>query len=121
MDKKSLTGAIAVANNFWGKDDAGVTPLLARMAAAKTTCDELRAFYGGMSSLQVPPQGFTSNAYLSSTSIDRGRILPQDDEPVPEAVGIPGDGYLEDITGYCPGRGRANGQTTPEYLCGDEE
>ena len=36
-----------VANNFWGKEDAGVTPLLSRMTAAKTTCDELRAFYGG--------------------------------------------------------------------------
>jgi hypothetical protein len=41
-----LTSA-AVANNFWGKDDAGVNPLLDRMAAAKQTCDELRAFYNG--------------------------------------------------------------------------
>ena len=47
MDKKSLTGAIAVANNFWGKDDAGVGPLLERMHAAKLTCDELKTFYGG--------------------------------------------------------------------------
>jgi len=37
-----------VANNFWGKDDAGVGPLLERMHAAKQTCDELRAFYSGM-------------------------------------------------------------------------
>jgi hypothetical protein len=37
-----------VANNFWGKDDAGVMPLLTRMATSKQTCDELRAFYGGM-------------------------------------------------------------------------
>lgn len=51
---KWLTRILAVANNFWGKDDAGVTPLLARMAAAKTTCDELRAFYGGMSRLGIP-------------------------------------------------------------------
>lgn len=36
-----------VANNFWGKEDAGVGPLLGRMHAAKQTCDELRAFYGG--------------------------------------------------------------------------
>jgi hypothetical protein len=41
---------IAVANNFWGKDDAGVGPLLERMHAAKLTCDELRSFYGGNSS-----------------------------------------------------------------------
>jgi hypothetical protein len=40
---------IAVANNFWGKEDAGVTPLLDRMAGAKQTCDELRAFYNGNS------------------------------------------------------------------------
>jgi hypothetical protein len=45
----SLTFDNSVANNFWGKEDAGVTPLLSRMTAAKTTCDELRAFYGGMS------------------------------------------------------------------------
>ena len=35
----------AVANNFWGKDDAGVQPLLERMHNAKLTCDELKAFY----------------------------------------------------------------------------
>ena len=38
---------IIVANNFWGKDDAGVGPLLERMHGAKTTCDELKAFYSG--------------------------------------------------------------------------
>ena len=37
----------AVANNFWGKDDAGVDPLLERMHHAKQTCDELKAFYNG--------------------------------------------------------------------------
>ena len=37
----------AVANNFWGKDDAGVGPLLDRMASAKQTSDELRSFYSG--------------------------------------------------------------------------
>lgn len=35
----------AVANNFWGKEDAGVQPMLERMHAAKQTCDELRSFY----------------------------------------------------------------------------
>ncbi|EEQ27851.1 SH3 domain-containing protein [Microsporum canis CBS 113480] len=34
-----------VANNFWGKDDAGVLPMLERMHNAKLTCDELRSFY----------------------------------------------------------------------------
>ena len=34
-----------VANNFWGKDDAGVHPLLERMQNAKVTCDELKSFY----------------------------------------------------------------------------
>lgn len=37
----------AVANNFWGKDDAGVVPLLDRMVNSKQTCDELKSFYGG--------------------------------------------------------------------------
>ena len=37
----------AVANNFWGKDDAGVGPLFERMHGAKATCDELKAFYSG--------------------------------------------------------------------------
>lgn len=34
-----------VANNFWGKEDAGVGPMLDRMHHAKTTCDELKNFY----------------------------------------------------------------------------
>jgi len=34
-----------VANNFWGKDDAGYTPLLDRMHNAKVSNDELKAFY----------------------------------------------------------------------------
>jgi len=37
-----------VANNFWGKEDAGVQPLLERMHNAKTTCDELKSFYSSM-------------------------------------------------------------------------
>ncbi|KAL2888152.1 cell division control protein [Ceratocystis lukuohia] len=41
-----------VANNFWGKDDAGVGPLLQRMHAAKQTCDELKAFYTARASIE---------------------------------------------------------------------
>ncbi|RBA19576.1 hypothetical protein FPRO05_09679 [Fusarium proliferatum] len=44
--------ALSFANNFWGKEDAGVAPLLSRMTAAKTTCDELRAFYGARASIE---------------------------------------------------------------------
>jgi hypothetical protein len=40
--------ALSFANNFWGKDDAGVDPLLQRMHNAKQTCDELKSFYSGM-------------------------------------------------------------------------
>jgi hypothetical protein len=40
--------ALSFANNFWGKDDAGVDPLLSRMHNAKQTCDELKAFYTGV-------------------------------------------------------------------------
>jgi hypothetical protein len=40
--------SMSFANNFWGKDDAGVDPLLSRMQYAKLTCDELKAFYTGM-------------------------------------------------------------------------
>jgi Fes/CIP4, and EFC/F-BAR homology domain len=36
---------LTFANNFWGMDDAGVSPLLDRMHNAKLTCDELKAFY----------------------------------------------------------------------------
>lgn len=36
-----------VANNFWGKDDAGVGPMLERMHNAKVTSDELKSFYSG--------------------------------------------------------------------------
>ncbi|KAK3303305.1 uncharacterized protein B0T15DRAFT_513501 [Chaetomium strumarium] len=44
--------ALSFANNFWGKDDAGVQPLLERMHNAKQTCDELRAFYSARASLE---------------------------------------------------------------------
>ncbi|KAK7890738.1 formin-binding protein [Exophiala xenobiotica] len=43
---------LSFSNNFWGRDDAGVDPLLTRMQNAKTTCDELRAFYGARAALE---------------------------------------------------------------------
>ncbi|KAI1169945.1 hypothetical protein F4777DRAFT_571211 [Nemania sp. FL0916] len=46
------TVALSFANNFWGKDDAGVGPLLDRMASAKQTSDELRSFYGARASIE---------------------------------------------------------------------
>ncbi|PSK55990.1 Cell division control protein 15 [Elsinoe australis] len=39
------TVSLSFANNFWGKEDAGVSPLLERMHNAKVTGDELKAFY----------------------------------------------------------------------------
>lgn len=39
------TVPLSFSNNFWGREDAGVGPLLDRMQNAKTTCDELKAFY----------------------------------------------------------------------------
>ncbi|KAL2144847.1 hypothetical protein VTI28DRAFT_8407 [Corynascus sepedonium] len=44
--------ALSFANNFWGKDDAGVPPLLGRMHNAKQTCDELRSFYSARASIE---------------------------------------------------------------------
>ncbi|AEO64266.1 uncharacterized protein THITE_2110233 [Thermothielavioides terrestris NRRL 8126] len=44
--------ALSFANNFWGKDDAGVAPLLERMHHAKQTCDELRSFYSARASIE---------------------------------------------------------------------
>lgn len=38
---------LSFANNFWGKDDAGVSPMLDRMHGAKVTSDELKSFYTG--------------------------------------------------------------------------
>lgn len=37
--------SLSFANNFWGKDDAGVGPLLERMHNAKVTGDEMKSFY----------------------------------------------------------------------------
>ncbi|KAL6236911.1 hypothetical protein BDW75DRAFT_205643 [Aspergillus navahoensis] len=39
------TVSLSFANNFWGKDDAGVAPMLERMQAAKLSCDELKTWY----------------------------------------------------------------------------
>lgn len=36
---------ILVANNFWGKDDAGLQPMLDRVHGSKVTNDELKVFY----------------------------------------------------------------------------
>lgn len=36
---------VLVANNFWGKDDAGLQPMLDRVHASKITNDELKVFY----------------------------------------------------------------------------
>jgi hypothetical protein len=47
-----LTELVLVSNNFWGRDDAGVDPLLTRMQNAKTTCDELKAFYNARAALE---------------------------------------------------------------------
>ncbi|GAB0131731.1 hypothetical protein EsDP_00000192 [Epichloe bromicola] len=44
--------ALSFANNFWGKEDAGVGPLLERMQSAKTTCDELKSFYSARASIE---------------------------------------------------------------------
>ncbi|KAI7278654.1 hypothetical protein KC345_g5843 [Hortaea werneckii] len=46
------TVSLSFANNFWGKDDAGVTPLLERMHNSKTTSDELKAFYAARASIE---------------------------------------------------------------------
>ncbi|OQE28510.1 hypothetical protein PENSTE_c003G06345 [Penicillium steckii] len=39
------TVSMSFANNFWGKDDAGLQPMLDRMHGSKTTSDELKVFY----------------------------------------------------------------------------
>uniref|UniRef100_A0A0L0N8Y4 Septation protein imp2 n=1 Tax=Tolypocladium ophioglossoides (strain CBS 100239) TaxID=1163406 RepID=A0A0L0N8Y4_TOLOC len=44
--------ALSFANNFWGKDDAGVGPLLERMHGAKQTSDELKSFYSARASIE---------------------------------------------------------------------
>ncbi len=49
---KCLANPKLVANNFWGRDDAGVGPLLDRMQNAKNTCDELKDFYHARAALE---------------------------------------------------------------------
>ncbi|EEH44278.2 formin-binding protein HOF1 [Paracoccidioides brasiliensis Pb18] len=44
--------ALSFANNFWGKDDAGVGPMLERVHNAKLTCDELKAFYNTRAAIE---------------------------------------------------------------------
>ncbi|KAL9086880.1 MAG: hypothetical protein Q9165_006886 [Trypethelium subeluteriae] len=44
--------SLSFANNFWGKEDAGVDPLLTRMHNAKVTNDELKAFYTARAQLE---------------------------------------------------------------------
>ncbi|KAI4191877.1 MAG: hypothetical protein LQ348_003383 [Seirophora lacunosa] len=46
------TVTMSFANNFWGKEDAGVQPLLERMQNAKITCDELKAFYNTRAAIE---------------------------------------------------------------------
>ncbi|MCJ1250215.1 hypothetical protein MMC30_007441 [Trapelia coarctata] len=46
------TVSLSFANNFWGKDDAGVHPLLERMHNAKVTSDELKSFYNTRSAIE---------------------------------------------------------------------
>jgi hypothetical protein len=41
-----------VANNFWGKDDAGVGPMLDRMHNAKVANDELKNFYAARAAIE---------------------------------------------------------------------
>lgn len=44
--------SLSFANNFWGKEDAGVSPLLERMHNAKVTSDEVKAFYGSRAAIE---------------------------------------------------------------------
>ncbi|KAI9697567.1 MAG: hypothetical protein M1836_004517 [Candelina mexicana] len=46
------TVSMSFANNFWGKEDAGVQPMLERMHSAKVTCDELKAFYNTRAAIE---------------------------------------------------------------------
>ncbi|KAK4495787.1 hypothetical protein PRZ48_013055 [Zasmidium cellare] len=44
--------SLSFANNFWGKEDAGVGPLLDRMHTAKVTSDELKGFYTARAAIE---------------------------------------------------------------------
>ena len=43
---------LSFSNNFWGRDDAGVDPLLTRLQSAKTTSDELKSFYAARAAIE---------------------------------------------------------------------
>ncbi|KAH7400792.1 hypothetical protein DE146DRAFT_475880 [Phaeosphaeria sp. MPI-PUGE-AT-0046c] len=43
---------LSFANNFWGKDDAGVGPMLDRMHNAKVANDELKNFYAARAAIE---------------------------------------------------------------------
>lgn len=61
---------MSFANNFWGKDDAGVEPLLQRMHNAKQTCDELKAFYTGMFAPVRRNKLIVTNEVIARASIE---------------------------------------------------
>ncbi|KAF2191168.1 hypothetical protein K469DRAFT_655838 [Zopfia rhizophila CBS 207.26] len=44
--------SLSFANNFWGKDDAGVGPMLERLHNAKVTSDELKSFYAARAAIE---------------------------------------------------------------------
>ncbi|KAF2828445.1 hypothetical protein CC86DRAFT_346674 [Ophiobolus disseminans] len=44
--------SLSFANNFWGKDDAGVGPMLDRMHFAKVANDELKNFYAARAAIE---------------------------------------------------------------------
>ncbi|KAJ5683282.1 hypothetical protein N7462_006447 [Penicillium macrosclerotiorum] len=46
------TVSMSFANNFWGKEDAGLQPMLDRMHGSKVTSDELKAFYSVRASIE---------------------------------------------------------------------
>ena len=43
---------LSFSNNFWGRDDAGVDPLLTRLQGAKSTSDELKSFYAARAAIE---------------------------------------------------------------------
>src|SRR4051812_18237283 len=61
--------SMSFANNFWGKDDKGVEPLLSRMHYAKQTCDELKSFYTG-NVTRCPHVAPTANFHLARSAIE---------------------------------------------------
>lgn len=70
--------ALSFANNFWGKDDVGVDPLLQRMHNAKQTCDELKSFYQGMLLVaQYPVASVNVNTARSALEDEYARKLLQ--------------------------------------------